>query len=193
MSAPKGNQNAHGNKGGRKSAYQPIFASICKVMSELGATQADLAAAFQVSEATLSGWKQHNHGFCEALTAGQALADAKVVKSLYHRALGYDHEETKVFCSKGDITTHEVTRYYPPDTTACIFWLKNRNPKEWQDAQVLEMKFIFDLVGKVTSVVNKTIPDTCPHCQKPLTLRESTIRELEALSANLDQSAERLS
>lgn len=26
-----------------------------------------------------------------------------------------------------------LTKHYPPDTTACIFWLKNQKPKEWHD------------------------------------------------------------
>jgi hypothetical protein len=25
--------------------------------------------------------------------------------------------------------------HIPPDVTACIFWLKNRRPKEWRDVQ----------------------------------------------------------
>lgn len=186
MSAPKGNLNARGNKGGRKSSYKPIYANIAGVMSQLGATQADLAAAFKVSETALSGWKRSKPAFLEALKQGQEVADAKVVKSLYQRALGYEHPEIKVFCNKGDIVTHEITRYYPPDSTSCIFWLKNRNPKEWKDAQVIEMKFILELVNKVAGVVNKTVPDACPHCRKPLTLRESTIKELENLSSTLE-------
>ena len=24
-------------------------------------------------------------------------------------------------------------KYYPPDSTALIFWLKNRKPKDWRD------------------------------------------------------------
>jgi len=28
-----------------------------------------------------------------------------------------------------------IRKLMPPDVTACIFWLKNRNPKRWRDAQ----------------------------------------------------------
>src|SRR6516225_6395600 len=48
---------------------------------------------------------------------GKAPADERVVVSLYQRALGYDHNG----------------KHYPPDVTACIFWLKNRAPEEWRD------------------------------------------------------------
>jgi hypothetical protein len=27
----------------------------------------------------------------------------------------------------------EIVEHYPPDTTACIFWLKNRQPGRWRD------------------------------------------------------------
>jgi hypothetical protein len=30
------------------------------------------------------------------------------------------------------------TEHVPPDTTAAIFWLKNRNPSAWRDAWQLE-------------------------------------------------------
>jgi hypothetical protein len=28
--------------------------------------------------------------------------------------------------------------HVPPDVTACIFWLKNRDPQHWRDTQQLE-------------------------------------------------------
>jgi hypothetical protein len=28
--------------------------------------------------------------------------------------------------------------HVPPDTTACIFWLKNRDPQHWRDVQQME-------------------------------------------------------
>jgi hypothetical protein len=28
--------------------------------------------------------------------------------------------------------------HIPPDVTACIFWLKNRDPQHWRDSQQLE-------------------------------------------------------
>ena len=30
------------------------------------------------------------------------------------------------------------TEHYPPDTTACIFWLKNRQKAAWRDRQEVE-------------------------------------------------------
>ena len=54
----------------------------------------------------------------------------------YHRAMGYSHPEEKIFCSKdGEVTRVMTTRHYPPDTTAFIYWTKNRMPEHFRDKQ----------------------------------------------------------
>lgn len=32
----------------------------------------------------------------------------------------------------------EYIEHYPPDTTAAIFWLKNRQPAKWRDKKEVE-------------------------------------------------------
>jgi hypothetical protein len=59
-----------------------------------------------------------------------------VEASLYRRAIGYTVSEEKMFYNSkgGYVHKEESVKHYPPDTTAAIFWLKNRNPKMWRDA-----------------------------------------------------------
>jgi hypothetical protein len=38
-----------------------------------------------------------------------------------------------------------VRKHYPPDVTACIFWLKNRQPEKWRDVHRHEVKDITPL------------------------------------------------
>jgi hypothetical protein len=38
----------------------------------------------------------------------------------------------------GDIVQTPIRKFYPPDTTAAIFWLKNRAPAQWRDKQEIE-------------------------------------------------------
>jgi len=61
-----------------------------------------------------------------------------VVESLYHRATGYSHPDVVVTSYQGDVTLTEIEKHYPPDATSMIFWLKNRQPKQWRDKQELE-------------------------------------------------------
>jgi len=102
----------------------------------IGATDAELAEAFRVGLSTLSMWKLRIPEFRDALKA-KAKADGKVTVSLYRRALGYSHPAVKIFADPktGSEKVVEYVEHYPPDTTACIFWLKNRQKEQWRDRQ----------------------------------------------------------
>jgi hypothetical protein len=72
--------------------------------------------------------------FCQALKAGKKVADDRVENALYRRAVGFSHDGVKIFCDKDNgVTQVPFMEQYPPDTTACIFWLKNRRREEWRD------------------------------------------------------------
>jgi len=140
--APKGNRNAKGNRGGgRPSRYKAEYATLAERVALLGATDADLARIFDVSESTINAWKREHVEFSEALKRGKDDADAKVAKSLYRRALGYSHRAVKIVTvaqgnNMGSVVEEvPYTERYPPDTTAAIFWLKNRRPDQWRDKQ----------------------------------------------------------
>ena len=113
--------------------YQDSFAGTAFSMALLGATDADLARHWKVSQRTINVWKRDQPRFAEALQSGKEEADGRVVASLFQRALGYSHKAVKVFQYQGQTIEHEYTERYPPETTACIFWLKNRQPKFWRD------------------------------------------------------------
>jgi len=68
-------------------------------------------------------------------------ADARVEASLYHRALGYsyDSEEVRVL-RDGQVIRVPIRVHMPPDTTAGIFWLKNRQPERWRDRHELDQR-----------------------------------------------------
>lgn len=141
MPAPKGNKNAKGNKGGgRKSLFKPEYVQMAKRIALLGATDAELGGVFSVSLSTIEDWKRTHVEFRNALKEGKTIADSEVANRLYRRALGYSHKAVKIFCTKeGDIVEAPFTQHYAPDTTACIFWLKNRRPDQWRDRQAVDL------------------------------------------------------
>jgi hypothetical protein len=118
---------------GRKTGYKPEFVDQARKLCELGATDKEIADFFEVSDRTIYRWQVQFHEFCQALKAGKEAADERVARSLYHRATGYSFQSEKVFQYQGQIVRTETTEHIPPDTTAMIFWLKNRRPKEWRD------------------------------------------------------------
>ncbi|WHI52706.1 hypothetical protein P3339_08080 [Microbulbifer sp. MLAF003] len=55
-----------------------------------------------------------------------------MVESLFRRACGYSHEAVKIMQHNGNPIVQEYTEHYPPDTTACLAWLHNRQREKWQ-------------------------------------------------------------
>lgn len=130
--------------GGRPTAYRAEYAEQAYKLCLLGATDEDIAKFFGVAVSTVNLWKQKHGEFSEALKAGKMHADANVADRLFQRAMGYSHEAVKIMTRAiggGESVIEEVpyTEHYPPDTTAAIFWLKNRQPKLWRDKTQQEL------------------------------------------------------
>lgn len=120
----------------RPSSYNPEYAPQAEKLCKLGATDKEMADFFGVSEKTLNTWKQAHPEFLQSLKKGKVLADANVAERLYQRAMGYTHEAVKIFPQCGTENGPLIvpyTEHYPPDTTAAIFWLKNRARDKWRD------------------------------------------------------------
>lgn len=120
---------------GRPSDYRDEFAAQAKEQCERGATDQELADFFGVSVRTLYRWKHTKPDFCQAINAGKAPADDRVERSLFERAIGYERDEVDVRVVNGEIVQTPIRKFYPPDTTAAIFWLKNRRSEAWRDRQ----------------------------------------------------------
>ena len=102
----------------------------------LGATDQKLAEFLNVTETTINNWKQNYPSFFESIKKGKEKADAKVAESLFKRATGFQYEETKEEYERGILVkTTKTKKTITPETTAQIFWLKNRQTKIWRDKQ----------------------------------------------------------
>lgn len=130
----------------RKQAYE---------LALIGLTDKEMALAWDVSESTITRWKQADEEFCTSLKGGKALADATVAMALYQRACGYSHPEEKVFMSEGKAITVKTTKCYPPDTTACIFWLKNRQSNSWREKQEVQVSGGGELLEMIKAAQHK--------------------------------------
>lgn len=126
---------------GRPTAYKEEFAKQAKKLSELGATDQETADFFEVDVRTVYRWKHSHDEFCQALKSGKSVADERVERSLYQRAVGYEQDEVKIFMPGGaDEPVYAPFRAkITPDTTAAIFWLKNRRPDEWREKSHTEL------------------------------------------------------
>ena len=113
-----------GAGGGRPPKYDEArMLPIVRAMAKLGATDVELAQALRISISTIDLWARTHPKFLKALKPPKRVADDRVERSLYRRALGYQ----------------TATLDLPPDTTACIFWLKNRRREAWRDFRATEL------------------------------------------------------
>lgn len=128
-------------KMGRPTLYKPEYAAQAEKLCLLGATDVELADFFGVSIRTIDGWKVQNEDFLRSLKAGKEEADNRVERSLFQRAIGYTHDAVKIFMPAGaeEAVVVPFREHVAPDTTACIFWLKNRRRAEWRDKVDHEM------------------------------------------------------
>ena len=118
-----------GNNGGQPTAYKPEYPEQARKLCLLGYTDLELADFFSVCEATINNWKIAHPEFLESIKSGKVFADTDVVSSLHDKAID-------------------------GDTTAMIFWLKNRQPKMWRDKQEIKQELT------VSGAPNITFSDT---------------------------------
>lgn len=127
------------NKGGRPTDYRAEYAEQASKLCELGATTAQLADFFDVAISTICLWMVKHPKFSEAIKVPKGKADECVEQSLYRRAMGYEHDEVDIRVVNNEIVETHIRKYYPPDPTAMIFWLKNRKPTEWREKTIQEV------------------------------------------------------
>ena len=95
-----------------------------------GLTDEQISSNMGITTSTLYVWKNKYSEISEALKRGKEVIDRQVENALLRRALGYKYDEVTI---EGGVETKRVTKEVVPDTTAQIFWLKNRKPDVWRD------------------------------------------------------------
>lgn len=127
------------DEGGRPSEFRPEFCQQAADLCVNGATDQELADFFDVSVRTLYRWKAQFQEFCQAIKVAKEIADERVERSLYHRAVGYSFDAVKITQYEGSPVIVPYREHVPPDTAAAVFWLKNRQPDKWRDKREQEL------------------------------------------------------
>mgnify|MGYP003550800235 CR=1 FL=1 len=125
-----------------------------------GLTDEQIANNIGISRSTLFEWRKNNQDISNALKKGKEVVDIEVENALLKRALGYTYKEVTKEQVKNPTTgqyemmiTKEVTKEIQPDTTAQIFWLKNRRKQQWRDK--VEVETNGEELNKVRELLTK--------------------------------------
>lgn len=128
------------DKVGRPKALQDIDLKELTKLCMLGLTGQQLADFYEVDESTIYAAKKRDDEFSKAIKRGREVADYKVGEALYQRAVGYEHEAIDIKQNSGEIIETPYIKHYAPDTTAAIFWLKNRQKEHWRDTKNIDVE-----------------------------------------------------
>jgi transposase-like protein len=117
-----------------------------------GLTDEQIAHNMGISRETLSQWRKKYSDISDTLKKGKEVVDREVENALLQKALGFKetvrkaikckevkYDNGKRISEKEHIEYAEEEVYVPPDTTAQIFWLKNRRPDKWKDKQDVQV------------------------------------------------------
>lgn len=108
-------------------------------LAAMGATNDEIADAMGVSKRTILRWAKEHKSFGKALEEGKGVSDAKVIRSLYQMATGYEYTEEKRIVEYGTdgsvkpVRVEKTIKHVQPSVAAQCFWLKNRQRDRWQD------------------------------------------------------------
>lgn len=127
-------------RGGRPTKYDPkLHVTLARGLARSGMTAAEIAAEMGIAERTLYKWRGEHEEFMQALNEGRELADYVVEDALFQQAKGYRVKEVRKERTPSGERRVELVREVPPDTTACIYWLKNRKPEQWRDRREVDV------------------------------------------------------
>lgn len=108
-------------------------------LAAMGATNEEIAEAMGISKRTIIRWAKEHESFGRALAEGKGVSDAKVIRSLYQMATGYEYTEEKHIVEYGTdgsvkpVRVEKTVKHVQPSVAAQCFWLKNRQRDRWQD------------------------------------------------------------
>lgn len=133
-----------------------------------GLTDKDMAHNIGIAQSTFNLWKKEHCEFMDTLKKSKEVADIIIENALYKKATGYNVLLKKTFKVKDIIyengkkirETETLVEgfdemHVPADTTAQIFWLKNRKPNEWRDKREVAMDTNFEDLTPLAQLLKK--------------------------------------
>lgn len=104
--------------------------------ARMGLTDEQIAKNMGVNKTTLYDWIKKFPDISNSIKKGKAPIDFEVENALFKRAIGYEYEEIETTIEEIDGKQRKrikkIKKVALPETSAMIFWLKNRKPEQWR-------------------------------------------------------------
>lgn len=147
-------------KGKYESWLEPDGLTLLEGWARDGLTDEQIACNVGIGVRTLYEWKEKYPQILQALKKGKEVVDYQVENALLKRALGYEYQETRVEKSDDGTKIIQTLKHIPADTTAQIFWLKNRRPDKWRDKPKEEQSgHIVEGMQALVDILRNPTPD----------------------------------
>jgi len=119
--------------------YHDMKPDQLKKLAAAGWSVDEVADFYGLPKTLLNNWITTNkNSIGDAFNTGLDNSIKRVERALFERAIGYTHKEIKVMSvprggNQGSrIEKVKVTKHYPPEVQACIFYLTNKRRSEWK-------------------------------------------------------------
>lgn len=126
-----------------------------------GLTDEQIASNMNIHVSTLYSYQNKYSEISESLKKGKKVVDYEVENALLKRAMGYEYVETTRETKWNPSTeqfelveSKKVTKHVIPDTTAQIYWLKNRKPKQWRDKVDVDNTDVDNINNGILNIAN---------------------------------------
>ena len=145
-------------KGKYQRWIEPDGLTLIEGWARRGLVDKQIAHNMGISEQTLNVWKKAHPSIYESLKKGKEVVDIEVENALLKRAMGYSYDEVSEKYENDILTERKITtKHIVADTTAQIFWLKNRQPELWRDRVQINNSEQLDKLDDLISSIDKAV------------------------------------
>lgn len=152
---------------------EPDNLKLLEAWARDGLTDAQISHNMGITTTCLYNYKNKYIDIFNALKKGKQVVDIEVENALYKNATGFSYIE-EVVSTKREVIYEDgkrvkeisepvvlqISRYKQPETTAQIFWLKNRKPDVWRDKIIdVENEEAINNATELLVKIRKTVDD----------------------------------
>lgn len=132
-----------------------------------GLSDDQIAANMGISRSTLNEWKKKYPDISNTLKKGKEVADRMVENALFESAIGkkymvrkpikvkkVEYKDGKKVSEKEHVEYADEEVIIPPNTTAQIFWLKNRKSDKWREKQDIHVEDATEKKEKLDNIAS---------------------------------------